>query len=230
MVAGLLLAARPAVDAGLDQAIGEIRRQQQVVQPQALVARPAVPQIGPEGPKRSGRMELAQGVGPALAQQALISGADLWLQQRVVGPRVRLIDVGLGGHDIVVAGQHHRRAAGSQVFSVGDQALEPSQLVVELGAGPWIAVGQVEAGDQHAIDRRLDIAGLRIGRIARQGRAGDDRLGLSRQDRHAVPAALAFPDGVVAQLGQRLGGEGALLGLELLQADDVRLGLGQPVN
>ena len=78
-----------------------------------------------------------------------------------------------------------------------DQPLEPAQLVVELGPGARIAVGQVEAADQDAADRGLEVAAVRVVRIAGQAapRLVDLALG---QDRDAVPALLPVPDRVVA--------------------------------
>ena len=86
-------------------------------------------------------------------------------------------------------------------------ALEPAQLVVELRPGPRIAVGQVEAADQHAVDRRLDIAAVAVVGIARQAAPGLDRLAAARQDRDAVPALLPVPDRAVAGVADRCLGE-----------------------
>ena len=72
-----------AVDPGGPQRRRQVGAEQQVVQPHALVVRPAVTQVAPEGPERSLRLERAQGVGPALVQQALERGAGLRLQQGV---------------------------------------------------------------------------------------------------------------------------------------------------
>lgn len=84
------------------------------------------------------------------------------------------IDVGLGRYDVVVARQNDWSAAFLEGLSVTDQGLEPSQLIVELWTRDRIAVGQVEASDQDAVHRGLDIAGLAWVRIAGKSGAGDD--------------------------------------------------------
>ena len=113
---------------------------------------------------------------------------------------------------------------------MGGQPLEPAQLVVELRPGRRIAVGQIEAADQHAVHRRLDVAAVRVVGVARQAAPGLDRLGAAREDGDAVPALLAVPDRAVAGLADRGFREPLVRGLQLLQADDVRLGLRQPAQ
>ena len=110
------------------------------------------------------------------------------------------------------------------------QAFEPAELVVELRPGRRIAVGQVEAADQHAVHRCLDVAAVRVVGVARQAAAGLDRLGASREDGHAVPAFLAVPNCTVAGLADRGFREPLARGLEFLQADHVRQGVGQPAQ
>ena len=104
-----------------------------------------------------------------------------------------------------------------------DQPLEPAQLVVELRPGPRIAVGQVEAADQDAVDRRLDVAALRVVGIAGQAAPRLVDLADAAEDRDAVPALLAVPDRVVAQVADRRFGKLLLRRLQFLQADDVGL-------
>src|SRR5260370_15452154 len=69
MVAGVLFASHFAVDAGLDQARGERRAQQQMIEPQSGVARPAVTLVVPEGEHRLCWMNVADRVTPALRHQ-----------------------------------------------------------------------------------------------------------------------------------------------------------------
>ena len=112
-------------------------------------------------------MQRAQRVGPALVEQAEIGGANLGREQRVVEPALGLVDVPLGRHHVEIAGQHDRVAGRDQFGGVGDQAVEPAQLVVEFRPGARIAIGEVEAGNQHAVDRGLDIAAMAVVRIPR---------------------------------------------------------------
>lgn len=68
-------------------------------------------------------------------------GADLRPEQGIVEPALRLVDVELGRHDVVVAGEHDRGTGGQQLRGVCGQTVEPAQLVVEFWPGGWIAVG-----------------------------------------------------------------------------------------
>ena len=67
--------------------------EQQMVDPDARVAREGVAPIIPEGEDRLVRMEVAERVGPALLQQPRILGAGLGLEQGVVEPALGLVDV-----------------------------------------------------------------------------------------------------------------------------------------
>src|ERR1700686_1240247 len=66
MVAGAFLGSHLAVDAGLDQARRNGRAEQQMIEPQSGVARPAVSLVIPERVHRLGRMEIADRIKPAL--------------------------------------------------------------------------------------------------------------------------------------------------------------------
>ena len=57
---------------------------------------------------------------------------------------------------------------------VGDQTLHPGELVVELGTGTRVPVRRVKRGDEDAVDGRLQVAALLVGRVSGQFRAGDD--------------------------------------------------------
>ena len=50
------------------------------------------------------------------------------------------------------------------------------------------SVRHIEASDDHAVDRRFDVAAMSIVGVARQAPAGFNRLGAPCQDRDAVPA------------------------------------------
>ena len=67
------------------------------------------------------------------------------------------------------------------------QPLHPAQLVVEFRTRLRVAVGQIEAADDDAVDCRLDVAAMVVVRIARQAAPVLHRLDAAGQDRHAVP-------------------------------------------
>ena len=64
--------------------------------------------------------------------------------------------------------------------------------------------------------------------IAGQTASCLDRFGAAGENGDAVPAFLAVPDGPVAGLADRRLGKFLLRCLEFLQANHVRVGLGQP--
>ena len=173
-------------------------------------------------------MQRADRIGPALLENALERGAAFRLDQRILGVGFRRIDIEVGRHDVVVAGEHDRHARAMELARMPREPREPGELVVEFRTGLRVAVRRVQGCDQHALHGRLDVAALRVGRIARQCGAGQHRLGAARQDRHAVPRFLSAPDRAIAGLLDRRGGEFAIRGLELLQADDVGLRRPQP--
>ena len=175
-----------------------------MIDAQAGIALPAVAQVVPERIDARVGMQFAQRVGPALLDEARVRGPALRLNERVVVPGCRRVDVDVGRGDVVVAGQHDGDVFAQQAAGVRGEPLEPGELVVELRPRLRIAVGQVDAADEDAADGGLDVARLRVVGIARQGRARDDRLGAARQDGDAVPRALPAPDGGVARLRQGL--------------------------
>jgi hypothetical protein len=62
-------------------------------------------------------------------------------------PTLRLVDVQLRRHDIVVSGEHDGHLRREQFFGVRREPLEPAQLVVKLRARRWVAVRQIEAAN-----------------------------------------------------------------------------------
>jgi hypothetical protein len=201
-----------------------------MVDADAGIARKRIPPIIPEGVDPLLRMLRADRVGPALPKQPLERRAALGLHQSVVRPILRLVDVEVGRDDIVVAGQHDRLIERVQHLRPRDQPLHPFELVVELRSRLRIAVGRVEAADQHAADRSLDIAALHILGIAGEPPPGLDRLAAAREDGDAVPARLAVPDRAVARFLDRAVREPLFRRLQLLQAHRVGRRFGQPVE
>ena len=94
-------------------------------------------------------------------------------------------------------------SASNRLRGMRDQPLEPCQLVVELRPRLGVAVREVEAGDQDAVDGGFDVAALIVRLVARQGASRDHRDGVPRQDRDAVPGSLALPHRVVSDPAQR---------------------------
>ena len=99
--------------------------------------------------------------------QALVKRARLGLQERVLHPGPRGVDVEVGGHHVVVADESDGMAGLVQRLGVGQQAMHPRKLVSELRTGLGIPVGGVEASDEHAVRGGLQVPALRVRWIAR---------------------------------------------------------------
>src|SRR5215204_7360097 len=104
MVAGLGEGADAAVDAGRLEAPGRWLVEEQMVDADSGVAWPGVAEIIPEGEHPLLRVKLAEGVGPALLKQPRIGRLGLRREQGIFDPAFRLVGVGIGGDDIIVAG------------------------------------------------------------------------------------------------------------------------------
>ncbi|SPA54885.1 protein of unknown function [Cupriavidus taiwanensis] len=229
MVAGVVFAAHPAVDAGVAQPRRQFGAQQQVVDAQAGIGLPVPAEVIPEGVDRRVGMVLAQRIGPALRQQACVGIAAFRLQQGILAPGTRVVDVLVGRHHVVVTGQHHRVAAVEEFLRMRDQPFEPGELVVELRPRLRVAVRQVKAADQHACDRRLEVAAVAVVGVAGQAAAHFDRLRAARQDGDAVPGLLAVPDRAIAGVADLARRKALVGGLQFLQAYDVRRFAREPV-
>ena len=70
---------------------------------------------------------------------------------------------------------------------MGEQPLEPAQLEAEFLAFYRIAVRRVEAGDQEAVDRGLDVAAVEVVIVARKRAPGLDHPLAAGQNGDPVP-------------------------------------------
>src|SRR5438270_11942108 len=132
VVAGAFLAPDLAIDARFGQPRRELRAQQQMIEPQAGVARPSVALVIPEGEHRLRGVQRANSIGPALRDQRLERGTALRLDQRVVVLRAGWIDVKPGRRDVVIANQRHRQVLLEKFRGMPAQPGEPLELVVEF--------------------------------------------------------------------------------------------------
>ena len=113
------------------------------------------------------------------------------------------------------------------------QPLHPGELVGIFVAVGGIAVGQIDAGHPHhlavGLDEGLDIARRLV--LDEAGQAlGLDGHGMAGEDGDAVVALLPDDREVVAEVLELQPGEALGLAFDLLEQDDVRLGLAQPVE
>lgn len=201
-----------------------------MVDAQPGVAFPALASVVPKGERHLLAVHFGDGIRPPLRQDARERIARLWLQQGVIPPGVGLVDVCVGGHDVPVAQKYDRMLGIPQLLGTALQPLEPSEFVVELGARLRIAIGQVEAGKQHAADGSLQVAGLLVCRVTRQCRDHGQRLRASAQNGNAVPGALTYYQAVVPSLLQCVGREISGRAFDFLQRDNIGLCAAQPVK
>jgi len=138
-----------------------------MVDTEACVPGPRVSEVVPKGIDALTWMKCPHRISPALRKQAMERLLDLGPEQRIIDPALRLINVEFGGHHIEIAGEHDGHTCRKKLRGVPIQPIEPAQLVIELGTGRRISVGQIQATNQYPIDCRLDVAAVRIIRIAR---------------------------------------------------------------
>ena len=126
MIARLFPASYVPVDTGGKKAFGQSGAQHEVIDTQPCIPAPRVSEIVPKGVDAFCGMQLAQGIRPALFEETVKSAPDLGTEKRIVHPSLRLIDVKVGRHHIVVAGERDRRIQGQQFACVNDQPFEPA--------------------------------------------------------------------------------------------------------
>src|SRR2546428_533818 len=230
VVARLGKIAHPRIHAGVYQARRELLAEQQVIDAQPRVALPVLAEVIPERVDRFVRMPRADRIDPSLLQQPLVALAALGLQQRILAPGARVVDIEVRRHHVVVAREHHRMAARPQALRMLDQALEPRQLVIELRPGLRIAVRQIQAAADDPLHPRLQITPLLVLRIARQLAPAHARVRALREDRHPVPRHLPSPQRPISRIADRLDRQARVGRLQLLQADDIRRFFLQPLQ
>ena len=71
------------------------------------------------------------------------------LEQRILGPGLRVLGVDRLGDDVVVAEQQERLLQRQQLARARLEALHPGELVGELVGADGIAVRQIEIADAH---------------------------------------------------------------------------------
>jgi hypothetical protein len=112
-----------------------------VVETETAIAFPALPHVIPKRVHRFFGVERPNGVSPALREKGLIRRAALVLHQGVMIPGLGRIDVELCRHNVVIARQYDGRSGPVELGGMGDQALQPSQFVIEFGTGLGFPLG-----------------------------------------------------------------------------------------
>ena len=184
-------AAHIAIDAGILADAGQSRAEQQMVE--AKTRRCAASDCA--GSARRCRCARPDAVPrwhrSSPGQPAARRRRGSRLDQGVIIPGGRRIDVDLGRRDIVVAGQHDRHVLAQQLARMRLQAPEPGQLVVEFRARLRIAVGQIDAADEDAVDGGLDVAAWSSS--GSPGREVRVTTGSEPRERMATPFQVRWP-------------------------------------
>ena len=205
-----------ALSAPRGQAVGGLRRQQQMVDADAQIVLPGATLIVPEGISAHLGMDLPIGIGEAEVNECAEGLAALRPEQGVALPSLGVVAVlDLRDH-VVVTAQQQDPFLTQQRLRMAGQPLHPRELVAELTAGDGVAVGQIDRGGDQSMGLHLKIAGLAVRLVARQ-RPFAHRDGFGREDGHAIVALLPHRLVMVAQGPDLQRREALLLALEFLQ-------------
>ena len=130
-------------------------------------------------------------VGPTLLQKTAVRRAALWLHKGVVVPGRRRINVKVSGHDVEITDKCDTSCEFPEQSRVSDQSFEPGKLVVEFRPGLRIAVRQIDAADNNAINRSLDVTAL----LVRKSPGSSSRLTWIScpRDKMATPFQVFWP-------------------------------------
>src|SRR5437762_7300059 len=229
MVARPFSAAVIGVDFGSHQSTGDGGIEQQKIHAEACVATEGG-LVDPEGVDAIVRVQVSRGVDPALGEQPVVGGSGFGLEDRVKAPRPCVVDIGIGGYHVEVAGEHDIVARLHQRLRMSGEPFEPCQLVVELRTRLWVAVGQVRGCDSEPLRPRLEKARLRVTLVRRKTATNFHRRLAPREDRNAMVLRLAVPDRAVSDGFKCAHGKRGVACLDLLQARDVRLRFLEPLH
>src|SRR5207237_853742 len=180
VIGGAVLRPRLLVDAAGGNPVGRMRRHQQMIDAQPLVAVPTPGLVIPEGIAVRLAVKDAVSVGQPEVKESAKPRARFHPTQSIVAKRHRVVNIIVRRADVVVAGQHERDLTTQQFARVPDQPLHPAKLVGEFVGTDRISVRQVDRGDADLAERRLDVTRLLVFVIAEQ--SGHDLLrGASRK-------------------------------------------------
>jgi DNA-binding GntR family transcriptional regulator len=70
-------------------------------------------------------------------------------------PGLRRVDVEVFRHDVVIASRYDEGAGRAEIARVGRQAIRPSQLVIEFGAGATVSIRSVSPAPNRLMDNSV---------------------------------------------------------------------------
>ena len=221
------------VNPGRGEAVGGLRRKHQVVDTYAVVLGPGAGLVIPECVLPGQRVAGADGVSEAEIGEAAPGGAGGGEEERVLGPRRRIVHVGRRRDHVVVARDHQGFLKRQERFDAGLKRRHPVQLVGIFLGRDGVAVRQIEAAEADGLaalggDDGLDIAGLRILKPGEAARHVFDRM--SGEDRDAVIRLLPEGLDVVAEGFKFEPGKCLVEAFDFLEADDIGRGFLEPAE
>jgi hypothetical protein len=104
------------------------------------------------------------------------------------------------------------------------------EFVIEFRSRRRIAVRQVEATDDEVTDFGFDVSAMQFIGFAGQATPPLHRNGTTRQNGDGASGSLSMPDRAVARFLEGQHGEFLIRRFQLLEADDVGRGLGEPAK
>lgn len=108
MITGVLPGTRKLVDTARGQPFTQGRAEQEMIDTKAGVARERLPEILPEGINPLVRMQQAESVRSSHGDQLGIGGPHLRIEQGIIAPPLRGVDIQVSRHDVEVADKSHR--------------------------------------------------------------------------------------------------------------------------
>ena len=141
----------------------------------------------------------------------------------------RIPDIGVARRDVEVSTNHMWSVGRTGVVEPGPQMLQPAQLDGVVGIIEGSTIGHVDARDANTTTGGVEdpAARLNLGVTESRFHALD---AAAREDRDAVPLAVAVVRCLVAELGERCRIEGIVGHLRLLEQHHVDLGRFQPLE
>ncbi len=168
-----------------------------MIQPKPGVPLVSMAEIIPEGINPFFGVKLTDHIRPALSQKGPEEFARFRPEQGIVPVFFRFIGVQICRYNIEIPDQCHREAEAQQPFGMYGEPFDPLQLIVKFGSRIGVAVRKVQAGNDNAVYKRLDIPAMRIIRVIVQPAPRFLDFTIPRKDRDAVPALLPLPDRIV---------------------------------
>ncbi len=102
-------------------------------------------------------------------------------------PRAGVVDVKVGGHNVIVTRESNGMLTGLQHFGMRYQTLKPLELVIKVRPGLRIFSRKIEASNDHAMDSSFQVTRLRVVFSTRQALTNQKRLRVARKNVHSVP-------------------------------------------